>query len=129
MNEKPAADPDAKANLEGALLSASQIKWVKVAIGIMTALLAVGIPVLIGRVIYLARYGSTPAAATPVAADGPLAATARIALPQGADVKSVSLSGSRLVVHHAGAGGREEIVILDLTSGAVVSRVELTRGR
>jgi hypothetical protein len=132
LNPSKNTDPtaDNQATIEGAILSASQTRWVKIAIGIMTALLAFGIPVLIGRVIYLARYGANPAVTSVQPALEPsLAATTRLALPPGAQIKTLTLSGSRLAVHHASDGGREEILILDLTTGTVISRVELTRGR
>lgn len=131
-NSAEAPDPATAqgTSIDGAILSATQTRWVKIAIGIMTALLAIGIPVLIGRVIYLARYGANPQLTTVQSTIEPsLAATARLNLPLGAQIKSITLSGSRLAVHHGSDGGREEISILDLTTGAVLSRVELTRGR
>ena len=104
LNPSKNNDPTAEnqATIEGAILSATQTRWVKIAIGIMTALLAIGIPVLIGRVIYLARYGTNPSVTSAQPATEPsLAATSRLALPAGAQIKTLTLSGARLAVHHS----------------------------
>jgi hypothetical protein len=57
---------------------------------------------------------------------------ARLPLPAGAAVRGVSLSGDRLLVQyeasHAGTGGGGGVVILDLATGKVLSRVELVPG-
>jgi hypothetical protein len=48
----------------------------------------------------------------------------RLALPDGAQVRSMSLSGDRLAVHFDAPGGGG-IAIVDLASGQAVSRIEL----
>ena len=114
---------------QSALVNAEQIRWLKRAIVIMTALLVAGIVVLAGRVIYLARAGGTQAAngASGVYAQPVLLPEARLALPAGAEIRSMTLSGSRLAVEHTGAGS-SAITVLDLATGQVVSRVTVTRG-
>jgi hypothetical protein len=101
------------------LLSPDQERWLRIAVITMGVLLVAGIATVIGRVIYLASGSGGQAASA-----GNLAATARLALPAGADVRSLSLSGQRLAIHYV-AGGVPAIAILDLTTGQVVSRVEI----
>jgi Family of unknown function (DUF6476) len=120
----PQADPPI-----GALLSDAQINLVRRAVIVMTALLIAGVALLIGRVVYLAQRGSgQPSAAamasTPQAA---LLPEVRLALPAGAEIKQVSLSGSRLAVTHSQPGANDGVIVLDLATGAVVSRVVLER--
>lgn len=109
----------------GAILSDQQIARLKVAIVVMTAVLVIGVITLIGRIIYLAS-NRTDAAATPPAAASILKPEAAVALPPGHDVKSIGMSGNRLVVHHVGPTG-DGVVILDLTTGQVASRIAIRR--
>lgn len=46
------------------------------------------------------------------------------ALPPGASVDHMALDGDRLAIHFAGGGG-EEVVVFDLRSGRLVSRLVL----
>lgn len=55
----------------------------------------------------------------------PLQRAIDLAIPTGASVKSLSLDGGRLAVHY-GTGASETIAVIDLGSGRVVSRVEIT---
>jgi hypothetical protein len=117
---------------QGALLSNAQIALLRRAVIIMTTLLVAGVLLLIGRIIYLARGPTTQAAsaASMNAATAPgLLANVRLPLPAGAEIRQVSLAGSRLAVHHSQTGGGETITILDLATGAVVSRVAVERGK
>ena len=68
-----------------------------------------------------AKSAGTPA---PALLSPPLAADVKLSLPQGSTVKSATLSGTRLVVQHDGPSGTG-IIILDLVSGQVVSRVSI----
>jgi hypothetical protein len=75
--------------------------------------------------------GSSPTAGakgagqpTPTLLSPPLAADVKLSLPQGSAIKSATLSGTRLVVHHDGPAGTG-IVILDLATGQIVSRVTI----
>jgi hypothetical protein len=116
---------------QGALLSDAQIALLRRAVVIMTALLAAGVLLLIGRIIYLARAPATQAAsaANVNAAQPALLAQVRLALPAGAEIRHTSLAGSRLAVHHGQPGGAETITILDLATGTVISRVSVERGK
>lgn len=111
----------------GAILSDQQIARLKTAVIVMTAALVIGVITLIGRIIYLAsNRGETSAAVTAVTAPATLKPEAALALPAGHDVKSVAMSGNRLLVHHVGPTG-DGVMILDLATGAVISRVTVRR--
>ena len=127
--EGPTAGPSAQP--AGALLTDEQIRWLRRAIMVMTALLVAGIAVVIGRVIYLARPPATQAASVlaGVAVRPALLPEVRLALPAGSDIKSISASGSQLMVLHTTPGGGETITILDLSTGQTLSRVVVDRGQ
>ena len=110
----------------GAILSDQQIARLKSAVVVMTAALVIGVITLIGRIICLAsnRGETATMAATAPAAD--LKPEAALALPSGHDVKSIAMSGNRLLVHHVGPTG-DGVIILDLATGAIVSRVTVRR--
>lgn len=110
----------------GAILSDQQIGRLKIAVVVMTAVLVIGVIALIGRIIYLASNRTDGAAG--VAAGSPLKPEAAVALPSGHDVKSVAMSGNRLIVHHVGPTG-DGVVILDLATGQVVSRIAVRRSQ
>jgi phage shock protein PspC (stress-responsive transcriptional regulator) len=88
----------------------------KIAVIAMGVLIVLGVLTVIGRIIYLA---SRPAGQVTT-----LAASPRLALPAAASVRSVALSGDRLVVHYDAPTG-SGISVLDLASGRVLTRVEL----
>ncbi len=109
----------------GAILSDQQIARLKTAVIVMTAALVIGVITLIGRIIFLAsNRGETAPTASPAAPA--LMPEAALALPSGHDVKSVAMSGNRLLVHHVGPTG-DGIIILDLATGAMISRVTVRR--
>ncbi len=124
----------------GALLSDAQIAMLRRAVIIMTTLLVAGVLLLIGRIIYLARGPATQAASS-ASMSAPLLADVRLALPAGAEIRQMSLAGNRLAVHHGQLGGQpggqtgvqpgggETITILDLATGAVLSRVSVERSK
>jgi Family of unknown function (DUF6476) len=82
---------------------------------LVAGLLAVG-----GRVIYLASTKQAQPAAPTLA----IRPEQSVALPTGAQVRSVSLSGDRLAVHFE-AGGRAGIAILDLNTGRTITNVDI----
>ncbi|WP_421865061.1 hypothetical protein [Parvibaculum sp.] len=93
-------------------------------------LILAGLTAVVGRIIYLSS--TTPAQPAKSEASAPAgvaeAALGRLALPQGAVVKSVSVGGDdRLAVYYeapAGAG----IIVVDLTTGAVLQRLDVVPG-
>lgn len=92
----------------------------KIAVIVMGVLIVLGVLAVIGRIVWLASRPAAGAAGGTAA----MASSVRLSLPAGATIRSVSLSGDRLVVHYdaqTGAG----IAILDLASGRTLSRVDL----
>ncbi len=126
-------EPDNQPNVPaGVILNDMQIKRLKIAIALMSALMIVGIIALIARVIYLAsarpeqagRSDQVGAALPSMAGGGALMAEVKLALPVGAGLKATSLAGNRLVAHYASPKG-EGVIILDLSSGRVLSHVRV----
>ncbi len=114
----------------GALLTDAQIAFLRRAVIVMTTLLVAGVILLIGRVVYLARGTGTQAASSSLVNTSPplsLLPEVRLALPAGAEIKQMSLAGSRLAISYMQPSGGETITILDLATGAVVSRVTIER--
>jgi hypothetical protein len=111
------------------LLTDDQVRWLRRAVMIMTVALIAGVVLLIGRVIYLARPAATQGAMLGAGSVGqvPLLPEMHIALPVGADIKTLTLSGSRLVVLHSTVDGGDRILVLDLSTGQVLSRVSVGR--
>ena len=88
----------------------------------LAVLIFAGLAAIAGRIIYLASGASTQPAASSLA----LRPEQILALPRGATVRSVSLSGDRLAVHYE-AGGDDGIAILDLQTGRTVTSVGIKR--
>lgn len=88
-------------------------------------LILAGIVAVILRIIYLSSTAPAQRAAPDAAIGDAAAVVDRLSLPVGAVVKSVSVGGDRLAVHYEGPGG-SGIAVLDLASGAVLRRVEVT---
>jgi len=91
----------------------------------MGVLLIVGFLVIIGRIIYLMAQSPAPASAATTETATALKSSAALALPPGASIRHVSLAGNRLAVHYDAPAG-SAILILDLASGSVVSRIAIT---
>jgi hypothetical protein len=108
----------------GALLSDDQIKRLKVVVIVMTVLLIAGIALLIGRVIYLASGGRD--ASAQAATGAPLVAETTLLLPEGASLKSSTLTGNRVLAHYSGPRG-EGLLVLDLTTGRTLSHVRISK--
>lgn len=79
-----------------------------VSIGIMM----VGLMAVLGAIVY--KIGGTPA---PVASGGTLA----LDLPAGKAIGAMALDGDRALLH-VGEGAGEELVLIDLATGKVLSR-------
>ncbi len=99
--------------------SPAQLRILKIAVVVMGVILVLGFAAVIGRIAYLVTRTAKPAAVSAA-----IAKDLRLALPEGAAVRSLALSGDRLAVHfdtHAGAG----VAILDLLTGEPVTHVQL----
>lgn len=96
----------------------------KIVVGVLGLMILAGLATVVGRIIYLASHGAKPGAATAAKAQ-PAAGTALdipLELPKGARVVSVSISGSRLAVHHESAWGTG-IAIVDTDTGQRIANV------
>ena len=102
-------------------LSPGQVRALKIAVVVMGVLIILGLFTVFARIIYLAsRSGPQVQAASQASRK----TAQRLALPPGAIVRQTSISGDRLAVQYEAPSGAG-IVVLDLASGQVVSRVEL----
>ena len=106
-----------------ALLTDDQIRWLRRAVVGMTAVLVAGIALLIGRVIYLARPAGTQAASASMSLA--IQPNIRLALPAGSIIKTMTVDGNRMFISHARPGADDEITVVDLTSGKVVSHISI----
>ncbi len=86
----------------------------------MGLLIVVGLAVVIGRITYLASKAGTQASS-----DGSTAAAAAVlAVPPGATIEHLTLSGNRLAVHYRSAK-EAGLAIVDARSGKTVTRVKI----
>lgn len=108
-------------------LTRGQVKVLKIAIGVMSLMIVVALIAIAGRVIYLASSKRSASVPPPVATIGKFAPNASLELPPGATVKRMSIHANHLLVHYEGPDGAAAAVI-DLASGATVSRIAITSG-
>lgn len=104
------------------VLGDRHIRMLRFAVIAMGVVLVLGFVAVIARIVYLVNRSSDTASAPAVSQ--PLKDAGRLALPPGASVRTMSLSGSRLAVHYDGPSG-SGIVIMDLATGAPASRIEI----
>lgn len=115
-------DPSEPADPAAIVLGDRHIRMLRFAVIAMGVVLVLGFLAVIARIVYLVNR-SNDTASSP-ALSQPLKDAGRLALPAGATVRSMSLSGARLAVHYEGPSG-SGIVILDLATGAPASRIEI----
>lgn len=118
-------EPESGQSTAPPMFTDAQIRRLKFAVIGMGILLVLGFLTVIGRIVYLVSRSSPTV-------DRPVAATAvkqdvRLAMPQGAVVRHVSVSGNRLAVHYEWPAGAA-VAVVDLATGNVVSTVELAPG-
>lgn len=97
--------------------SPRQLRLLKVAIAVMSAILVIGFAVIAGRIVYLVGHADRRAASP--------AARTHLPLPAGAAVRGIAMSGERLAVHYEAPEGAG-IAILDLATGKSVTHVDLS---
>ena len=119
------AEPEDGHSTAPPMFTEAQIRRLKFAVIGMGILLVLGFLTVIGRIVYLVSRPSPsldrPAAAAAVKQD------VRLAMPQGAVVRNVSVSGNRLAIHYEWSSGGA-VAVVDLATGNVVSTVELAPG-
>jgi len=102
----------------------------KIVVATLAVLLFAGLAVAVARVIYLASAPvAQPSRSAQTAAPTPAPTPAirpeqTLALPAGAQVRSVSLSGNRLAVHYD-VGASSGIAVLDLQTGRTITNVAI----
>src|SRR5690606_4316231 len=101
------------------VLGDRHLRMLRFAVIAMGVVLVLGFVAVIARIVYLVNRGRDTAAAPAISRS--LKDSARLALPAGAVVRNLSLSGARLAVHYDSPTG-SGIVILDLASGTPASR-------
>jgi hypothetical protein len=102
------------------------MRALKVLVIVMGVLLVAGIVALGFAVQYrLTHSRQAPAAVGPAIGSAGAANAMTLDLPQGARVVGAEASGDRLVVRVELAGGSEELIIVNLVTGAPVATVTL----
>jgi hypothetical protein len=136
MTTEPYEDKVGDAASTSRLPSTMNVRMLKIAVGSMAVLIVAGLGAVMWKIVDLAHEGSTAVDdAKPSAVDmksapstgAALSPEALLALPKGATVRSISLSGTRLAVHYETVGGAE-IAILDLETGKALTRIKLPVG-
>jgi hypothetical protein len=102
----------------------------KIIVVTLAILLFAGLAAAVARVIYLASAPvAQPSASALTAASTPTPSPAirpehSLALPVGAQIRSISLSGNRLAVHYD-VGASSGIAVLDLQTGRTITNVAI----
>ncbi len=98
-----------------------------------TLVIVMGVLILVGMALVgytLIKRGLNPAPPLVEAPQAPSAAVhpygpVEIELPQGAHIASTHTAGGRLVIELTLAGGAERVLVVDLTSGAILGTIDL----
>ncbi len=106
----------------------AQMRKLRLAVIGMGAVLLLGFTTVIGRIVYLLNRPAVDPSIVAATSPGPAPSDIRLALPAGANVRNLSLSGNRLAVHYDGPSG-PGIAIVDLATGRAAQRVEIVPGR
>ncbi len=96
-------------------------------LGVSIAIMFVGVMAVLAGVVYkIVQPGEETAQDLPVASvdASPLPARVQAGLPVGFVVESVSLDGSRVLFYGRGSDGANKALILDITTGHIVSQID-----
>lgn len=101
------------------------MRALKTLVVVMGVLLVAGTTVLV--VVIAQRLSRPPAARAPTLRTQPLAGFDRTAIPAppGSRIVAFVPEGGRLIVHLALADGREQLVVIDLASGARLGTIDM----
>ena len=115
--------------LPGTVFTPRQVRILKIAVIAMGVLLVGGFLFVIGVIAYQASnlgQGKSSAPDEPAAASSTVlsGSEAELTIPAGATVSSMALDGDRLALHLTSSAG-QEIAVIDLTTGKVISRITL----
>jgi len=113
----------------GGTMTPSQVRKLKIAIAIMSVLLAVGLVLFLVGIYIQAQKLATKlkereASAAAISRAAP--AMLDLPIPPGAELSAIHADQGRLILHLRAAGG-SEIAIIDLASGREVQRIRLRR--
>jgi len=106
--------------LPGTVFTPRQVRVLKVAVIVMGILLAGGFAFVLAAIVYQTTKGQQ------VAEPGATAFSeveAKLPIPKDATITSLSLDGDRLALHLSSPQG-QEITVIDLRSGKVISRIK-----
>jgi hypothetical protein len=115
-----ASEPD-NTPLPGTVFTPRQVRALKIAVIVMGILLVGGFAFVLAAIVYQASKGGQSAAGLGAL---PAGIEAELPIPKDATIAAMSLDGDRLALHLKSAAG-PEIVVIDLRSGSVISRVKL----
>ncbi|HXF54406.1 MAG TPA: hypothetical protein VNK52_09820 [Hyphomicrobiaceae bacterium] len=102
-------------------LKPAHVRLLKIAVVTMGILILAGFGAVVLRIAHLASNLSEGGSAP-----GNIELRARLALPPGAVIRLMALSGDRLALHYDGPEGAG-IAVVNLSTGAVVSRFGIVR--
>jgi hypothetical protein len=114
------ADEPDNTPLPGTVFTPRQVRALKIAVIVMGILLAGGFAFVLAAIVYQASKGGQEGAPAAVL-DG---IESDLPIPKDATISSMSLDGDRLALHLSTAAG-PEIVVVDLATGRIVSRIKL----
>ena len=121
-------DDDDNTPLPGTVFTPRQVRILKIAVIVMGVLLVGGFAVVIAAIVYQAsKLGDkeTRAPATAPVSAPVRAVEGAFVLPDGGRIVSMDLDGPRLALHVKSPEG-SQIVVIDIATGRVLSRVGLS---
>ncbi len=119
-----ASEPD-NTPLPGTVFTPRQVRVLKIAVIAMGLLLVGGFAFVLAAIVYQAsRGGQGGKAAAQAEAGAPGTVVSELPIPKDATVNSLALDGDRLAFKVESSVG-SEIVVIDLATGEVVSRIRL----
>jgi len=124
--QRPASDRPAGSPEIPPMYTPSQLRALRIAVIVMGLILLLGFATVIGRIVYLLNAAPKPAAEASGAASETTLPAGAIALPKGAVIKHLALSGNRLAIHYE-TGSASGIRVIDLaqpTAGITLPIIE-----
>jgi hypothetical protein len=106
--------------LPGTVFTPRQVRVLKIAVIVMGILLVGGLALVLATIAYQASTGGKHKGIPPLRAESDI----EFAIPKDAAVTSLALDGDRLALHFKSSAG-QEVAIIDLKTGKVVSRIRL----
>jgi Family of unknown function (DUF6476) len=106
----------------------SQLRVLKKAVVVMGVIILLLMAAIVARIIYMSAAKSKLQTSTESALFvlPPPQSNLTLALPAGAIIRSSTLNGNHLAVHHS-VGDTDAIAILDLATGKIISRIKIER--